>query len=65
MESQPLTPSPEQTHPGTPDEKKMLEELSAKEYEWGFVTDVEADTVPPGLNEDVIRYISAMKNEPA
>ena len=34
------------------------------EYKWGFVTDIESDTLPPGLNEDVIRAISAKKNEP-
>jgi Fe-S cluster assembly protein SufB len=34
-------------------------------YQYGFVTDVETDTVPPGLNEDVIRLISSKKNEPA
>jgi len=39
-------------------------ELSKKEYEHGFVTDIEADTLPPGLNEEVIRIISAKKNEP-
>lgn len=38
--------------------------LTGGEYKWGFVTDVEADTVPPGLNEDVIRTISMKKNEP-
>ncbi len=46
------------------DEKQMLEELSSREYKWGFVTDIEQDTVPPGLNEDVIRFISAKKKEP-
>ncbi len=45
-------------------EKKMLEEMAAQKYKWGFVTDIESDTVPPGLNEDVIRFISAKKNEP-
>ena len=35
-----------------------------REYSAGFVTDVEAETLPPGLNEDVIRYISARKDEP-
>ena len=35
-----------------------------REYSAGFVTDVEADTLPPGLNEDVIRFISARKDEP-
>ena len=34
------------------------------EYKWGFVTDIESDTVPPGLNEDVIRFISSRKDEP-
>lgn len=42
----------------------MLEDLSQQDYKWGFVTDIDADTVPPGLNEDVIRLISARKNEP-
>ena len=46
------------------DEKQMLEELSSQEYKWGFVTDIEQDTLPPGLSEDVIRFISAKKNEP-
>ena len=41
-----------------------LEELAGREYKYGFITDIEADTVPPGLNEDIIRLISAKKNEP-
>src|SRR5437763_10887700 len=41
-----------------------IETLANQEYKWGFVTDIEADTVPPGLNEDTIRLISAKKNEP-
>ncbi len=41
-----------------------IEELSMREYKWGFVTDIEAETAPRGLNEDVIRFISAKKNEP-
>ena len=36
-----------------------------QEYKYGFVTDIEQETVPPGLNEDVVRMISAKKNEPA
>ncbi|MBI2113659.1 MAG: Fe-S cluster assembly protein SufB, partial [candidate division NC10 bacterium] len=36
-----------------------------REYRYGFVTEVEADTIPRGLNEDVIRMISAKKNEPS
>src|SRR5438067_3662308 len=41
-----------------------IETLANQEYKWGFVTDIESDTVPAGLNEDVIRLISARKNEP-
>ena len=43
---------------------RTIEELANKEYKYGFVTDIEADSLPPGLNEDVIRAISAKKNEP-
>jgi Fe-S cluster assembly protein SufB len=42
-----------------------LEKLASREYAYGFVTDIEADTVPPGLDEDVVRLISRKKNEPA
>jgi len=42
----------------------MIESLVSKEYKWGFVTDIEQDIVPRGLNEDVIRLISAKKEEP-
>ncbi|MEY2697063.1 MAG: FeS assembly protein SufB [Pseudomonadota bacterium] len=42
-----------------------LESIIQKEYAPGFVTDLEADTLPPGLNEEVIRAISKRKNEPA
>jgi Fe-S cluster assembly protein SufB len=41
-----------------------IEELANREYKYGFVTDVEADTVPRGLSEDTIRMISAKKKEP-
>jgi Fe-S cluster assembly protein SufB len=41
-----------------------LDDLIAREYQHGFVTDVESDTIPHGLSEDVIRLISAKKNEP-
>src|SRR3990172_1386209 len=43
---------------------KNIEELVNREYKYGFVTDIETDSVPPGLNEDVIRLISAKKQEP-
>ena len=42
-----------------------IEALANREYQYGFVTEVEADTLPRGLNEDVIRMISAKKNEPS
>lgn len=41
-----------------------IETLVNKEYQYGFVTDVDSDTLPPGLNEDVVRLISSKKNEP-
>jgi len=42
----------------------ILEEKISTEYKYGFVTDIEADNAPKGLNEDIIRFISAKKNEP-
>jgi len=42
-----------------------IETLASREYKYGFVTDVETESVPPGLNEGVIRLISAKKGEPA
>ncbi len=43
---------------------KEIGELVKREYQYGFVTDLDTDEVPPGLNEEVIRLISAKKNEP-
>ncbi|MCW8934478.1 MAG: Fe-S cluster assembly protein SufB [Gammaproteobacteria bacterium] len=43
---------------------KEIEKLIDSGYEHGFITNIESDTVPPGLNEDVIRLISSKKNEP-
>jgi len=43
---------------------KTLEALANREYKWGFVSDIEADALPPGLTEDVVHAISAKKNEP-
>ena len=45
-------------------EDDLREELKTKEYEYGFFTDIESDTFPPGLNEDVVRAISLKKEEP-
>jgi len=46
------------------DENKILDEVTSSEYKYGFYTDIEMDTAPKGLNEDIIRFISAKKNEP-
>ncbi|MDP7472748.1 MAG: hypothetical protein QGI02_10385, partial [Vicinamibacterales bacterium] len=43
---------------------ETIEQLANQDYKYGFVTDVEADTIPKGLSEDVIRLISAKKEEP-
>jgi Fe-S cluster assembly protein SufB len=44
---------------------RTIEELANREYQYGFVTDVEAEAVPKGLNEEVVRLISEKKREPA
>ena len=41
-----------------------IQERIRQEYKWGFITDIEAESAPPGLNEDIIRFISAKKEEP-
>ncbi|MGH9894313.1 MAG: Fe-S cluster assembly protein SufB, partial [bacterium] len=46
------------------DTAKVIEALTNREYQYGFVTEIEADSAPPGLDEDIIRFISAKKNEP-
>ena len=45
-------------------ENALLEEFTQSEYKHGFVTDIEADAIAPGLSEDVVRLISSKKNEP-
>lgn len=44
--------------------KPQIEDIGGDKYKYGFVTDIKADEVPCGLNEDIIRLISAKKNEP-
>lgn len=46
-------------------ETNTIEELANKEYKYGFVTDIDADEAPRGLNEDIIRFISKKKDEPS
>ena len=45
-------------------EKELKKELEGKSYEFGFVTEIEAEKAPVGLNEDIIKLISSKKNEP-
>lgn len=45
-------------------ENQMLEELTSSEYKYGFSTDIETDSLPPGLSEDVVIAISQKKGEP-
>ena len=46
------------------DSTNTIETFANQEYKWGFVTDIEADAIPRGLSEDVVRLISAKKKEP-
>tara|TARA_B100000401_G_scaffold437069_1_gene381844 strand:+ start:759 stop:2216 length:1458 start_codon:yes stop_codon:yes gene_type:complete len=45
-------------------EEELLEEVTSKEYKYGFTTKIDSDTIPKGLSENVIRIISSKKNEP-
>lgn len=45
-------------------DEKILNEFTSKEYEHGWTIDIEADSAPKGLNEDIVRFISKKKNEP-
>ncbi|MCZ6478896.1 MAG: Fe-S cluster assembly protein SufB [Candidatus Methylomirabilales bacterium] len=46
------------------DPTTTIESFVSQDYKWGFVTEIEQDIAPPGLNEDIIRMISAKKDEP-
>src|SRR5438445_7488861 len=46
------------------DTLRTVRSLSQEGYKYGFVTDIEAEEAPPGLNEDTVRFISAKKGEP-
>lgn len=46
------------------DQDNILDEVTGSEYKYGFVTNIETEIIPVGLNEDVVRLISAKKNEP-
>jgi len=46
------------------DSNKIINEVTQSEYKWGFTTNIETETAPKGLSEDIVRFISAKKNEP-
>ena len=48
----------------TAPQENIINEVTSKEYEYGFVTDIETDFVPKGLNEGIVRLISQKKEEP-
>ena len=45
-------------------ENELAQDLEGQEYKFGFTSNIESDRAPKGLNEDIIRFISAKKNEP-
>jgi Fe-S cluster assembly protein SufB len=52
------------TTPEISEDQKVLNDLTSTDYKWGFVTDIESETVPKGLNEEIVRMISKKKDEP-
>ena len=46
-------------------EEQLKKELENKEYEYGFYTDIDSETFPKGLNEEIVIQISKKKNEPS
>jgi Fe-S cluster assembly protein SufB len=47
-----------------PTAETEIETLANREYQWGFISDIEADSAPPGLSEEIVRFISHKKGEP-
>ena len=46
------------------EDEKSFDELTDKEYKYGFVTEIESESLPPGLNEEIVLEISRRKEEP-
>lgn len=44
--------------------EKIIDEVTSSDYKYGFVTDIDTEVIPKGLNEDIVRLISSKKNEP-
>ena len=64
MLSEPVAVEQVFLHKNMSNEQAIIDSNLNKEYQYGFVTDIDSDTLPPGLNEDVIRVISLKKKEP-
>jgi Fe-S cluster assembly protein SufB len=47
------------------EDQKILDEVTSSDYKWGFVSDIESENAPKGLSEDIVRFISLKKKEPA
>ena len=47
------------------EDQKIISEVTESDYKWGFISDIESDQAPKGLNEEVVRFISLKKKEPA
>ena len=50
--------------PAVPQTVDQVRRIDVDQYKYGFVTDIESDKAPKGLSEDIVRFISAKKNEP-
>jgi len=50
--------------PAVQETVERVRRLDVDQYKYGFVTDIESDKAPKGLSEDIVRFISAKKNEP-
>ena len=59
-----MTTVQETIQDAAPESNQELRSIAQQDYKYGFITEVDADTVPPGLTEDTIRLISSKKNEP-
>ena len=46
------------------EQDKIISDVTSGDYKYGFYTDIETESIPKGLNEDIVRIISAKKNEP-
>ena len=46
------------------EDQKLLDDISSSEYKWGFISNIESDNAPKGLNEEIVRFISLKKKEP-